>query len=299
MLLKKQFPAFIFCVFSFCMFLPIRGASQDTIQTQREFRGFIHSDEYPYVRVNIKQSDKELKGVFQYEGQFETINIEGTIDADKKIELYQLNSQNKREGFVIKGRIESHNIFAKYYVAGKHVNIELTEIDLRNPPPFKKPQNAKSPLNSFANNFPDLVLQQELNFDTTARDITKSCGILMNYMINQIGGYQIIRLIDRSSMIKSIRAGGKVNMGNGNKGFLIHVHFQSMQDGNLFASYFYVFNENQEFVQAFVAYEATIIGEPYIKTKVSSSLNFVVDNLGKIHHFKIDDEGYLSFRERD
>ncbi len=274
---------------------------KDTIPlTFREFRGEISTQENQYARVQITIRDTLLEGFLQYQGDIKRLPMKGHIDSLNNFELTeQLGEYDLKKPTVISGKIE--NGVMKGIFAGSRARFKFVfeEIDMDNPPPFEEMgADKKTAFEKLSLEFMPINLPIEIRYKEKVT--IKDPNFFIDKTIHRIGSYQEpFTLLQRIRYMEKLMYGGKIQFENDVTGLLVHAFFHSRFDGDLYASYLYIFDKNENFVKAFTVFEANRLDHPIIVTKLSGSEIFAIYDLREVYKFELSSEGTIMFLDRD
>ncbi len=261
----------------------------------REFRGNFPDRKNVEVRIYFSITNHQIIGVMQEEGQSQTSNIDGYTDSlQARFHIHVLDEFGDSSGVSIDGVFEQNSMKATYISVDKSFEFVFTEIDLSNPPPFQKDGHREfDAYNRLLNDFPPITLPVTLEYEPNGKVITDYTFFSDKeiYKFGVANSEPPITLLQRSNIMRKLMYGGRVDFNNGCKGLILHAYFDSALDGELYASYIFIFDNNDCFAQAFVIYEAIKTSSPYIFTRLSKSQIFNITQYDEEFSFRLSERG--------
>jgi len=268
--------------------------------TTREFRGKFPNDEEREVRILLNIEESKFSGIMQYEGQFETIDIAGILSDSTTVRINILNNQGEETGSTIVGKIRGDQLLGKYLSMENEFEFIFQEIDINNPPEFGTRKKSKvSSFIKFVNKFDELTLPTEVKFSPNAIEMTDAI-LLMDKKVEKIGTYDpAITLNIRLKVLKKLYFGGKLLFDDIATGIIVHAYYEAFMDGNLYATYLYLFDKNENFTQAIVLFEAQKLDNPSMTCKISRSKLFSITQLDQEHTYRLNEQGFIELLDRE
>jgi len=294
---KKNILISVFFFFSFA----VLGQDNGSLK----FQGFFPSDSKNPVFISLKQENSKLTGILKYENRFQTNNLEGYINKENVFKLYELDADGNRTGAIIKGTIKDRQMLADFSDKETAFNFEFAEVYYAG---ADSTLIHKKRLNE---DFVELSLNfktisdknQVLKYDDFASAIVIGTSPFLEKEIKKVSSDEApFTIQERIRYIQKHSYGVKVKFDEGCTGLIVHAYYYS-QEGPLFNTYMFIYDEFGDFVQAFVLYEANQMGNPNIETKFSSSQIFSIldfaNGLDNPIVFRIDKSGNFEFLDRN
>lgn len=298
-MLKHKFTIFITIFF----FSNTIATAQDNFDLQ--FQGYFPNDTENKVLISLKKVKAKLTGVLKFDADFHTTQLEGYINKEKVFRLYELDADGNRTGTMIKGQIKDRQMVAAYSLSGDVTKFVFPEVyaDGSSDSLVQKKRYNEA--------FAELELEFKTlpakNIELKYNDFTSPIRVgdspFLDLEISKVSSYAApFTIRQRLRYIQKHSYGGKVKFEEGCTGLVVHAYYYS-QEGALFNTYMFIYDEFGDFVQAFVLYEAMKKNSPYITTKFSVSQIFAITDFsvdsGEPIKFRIDNKGQFKFLDRD
>lgn len=264
----------------------------------RIFRGYFPGKRYE-VFIYFTQEGKDVSCAIKYGEDFQTTNLEGTINEEGEFELFEME-KGEKTGVSLVGYIQQNRMVATFTTNEEEINFQFRERQQRK-------TGKQTPLSEIERHFTPLPLPLVLKYKANAKPMsTNARRFFLDKPIGKIASYQPeFKLAQRTTIMQKIMYGGKINLNHGLTALVVHAAFGSRYDGNLYNSYVFVFDHKDAFIQAFVVYESTRPNDtqPLIYTTLSESEKFAVKNLTlptseQRQVFKFNKTGELEFSGR-
>ncbi len=289
-------------IFLFLVSFGYAKAQEDKIL---KFGGILPHEKEKSVLITLKQVKSKLSAALKYDKDTQIQTFEGYINKENNFKLYQLDNDSNRTGVNIKGFIVNGKMQGNYSDNDSIYDFELVEVDVNaengEVKQVKRMNEAFADLQLYFKTAP--TSNMNIKYDDFAPTVKVSDSPFLDKAITKVSSYDApFTIQERMRYIQKHAYGSKIKFEEGCTGLMVHAYYFS-QDGPLFNTYMFVYNEYGDFVQAFVLYESmSKEGEANITTKFSTSQIFVitdysqgVDNPIK---FKIDKEGNFDFMDR-
>lgn len=264
----------------------------------RMFKGYFPSSRHIEVTMKLTYEAGVLKGILKYDNEFGTRPLEGKMDTLGWYKLYELDNEGYKTGAVFEGTITPGKIAGTRSYNDNSFEFELLEVLTKTE---TTPQNDvgenKASFRQIVPYFDPLILPMHIKFDKENSLFTEYAE-LYERPVNRVGTTRAsLSLSSLSEVLKKVYLGGMVQFEGGCTGLFIHVYCESPIDGNLYATYCYIYNNKEEFVQAFVVYEAMDMERPILTTSLSRSKIFVINDLivPDPQTFRIGADGEIDF----
>jgi len=264
---------------------------------EREFRGFLEDIRDQY-RIDITHNDTAISAQCQIIGHARLIYFRGKMLDKNNFILFEINTSGDKGSRYIKGKLNDSTLTGYFISGNSPKEINFKEINLEHAPPFKIDDNDRSiSLQEYLSYFEEVMLPLPLDFTPGRRQIVDLIGF-MDKPVRRIGSYDPpIILMERAKVLRNLSAFGRVSFGDKLQGMFVQSFCFDPVDGPLFSNYLYLYNDNEEFVDAIVVFEAVNPKEPRIYCKFSQSKIFNLYDLKEEHEFVIGEDGTIRFRE--
>lgn len=283
---------FVFVANSFC--------GNDTMPHPREFRGHLPNIR-DLMRIQFsQQNDTLLAAAVQFEGHAKVMPFEGKLDTGQYFLVFELDEYGLRKNIIIKGQMLDTVLKGSYITGRDQKEFLFVEIDISKPPPFKseKKDTASVSFADYVYSFQDRYLPDTMGFKKEGKQIVDLIGFMDKPVRKVATDEAPVFLIDRANAIKNITAGGKVVFDGDIVGLLIQTYCNVWVDGPLFSTYMYLYNQQGEFVDAFVVYESADLIDIRVTATLSRSKIFLITyNAMEETEFSVDTDGTIKFRE--
>jgi len=297
----KPIAQYIVTVFFLVSFNYIQAQEDKVIQ----FGGVFPHENEKSVLITLKQVKSKLSAALKYDSDAQTHNFEGYINKENNFKLYQLDNDSNRTGVSIKGSIANGKMQGNYSDKETVYDFELQEVDVNSQSGeikvVKRINEAFADLELYFKTAPNANMN--IKYDDFAPAIKVSDSPFLDKAITKVGSYDApFTIQERMRYIEKHSYGSKIKFEEGCTGLIVHAYYFS-QDGPLFNTYIFIYNEFGDFVQAFVLYESMKKdGDANISTKFSMSQIFVITDysqgIDNPIKFKIDKDGNFDLMDR-